>query len=322
MLHTYQGVKSIKTMKNILEMISNLKLNPAQKETFINVIKSLNESFGNIGEIVILDKGMTNRSFKFRCGDSWYFLRMPGEGTNKLISRKHEYDVYQVIKDLNISEEVYYINPDNGYKVTAYIENVRVCDAYNLQDVMQCMGRLRNFHNNKLQVKHYFDLFENLEYYQKLRGNIPSIYKDYEDTKLKIYELKSYIDNQKREYTLTHIDAVSDNFLILENGDVKLIDWEYAGMQDPHVDLAMFAIYALYDRHQIDMLIDIYFDGKCLNSIRLKIYCYIAVAGLLWSNWCEYKKTYNLDFGRYALMQYKYAKDFYDIFKKESEVLI
>ena len=67
-----------------------------------------------------------------------------------------------------------------------------------------------------------------------------------------------------------------------------LIDWEYAGMQDIHVDVAMFAIYAMYDRERIDWLIDRYFEGACPEKVRTKIYCYIAVCGLLWSNWCEY----------------------------------
>ena len=38
-----------------------------------------------------------------------------------------------------------------------------------------------------------------------------------------------------------------------------LVDWEYAGMQDPHVDIAMFAIYSLYNKEQIDELIGMYF---------------------------------------------------------------
>lgn len=82
--------------------------------------------------------------------------------------------------------------------------------------------------------------------------------------------------------------AVPDNFLFIEkNGEeeIRLIDWEYAGMQDPHVDIAMFAVYAMYDREQVDALIDAYFPEGCKNEIRIKIYCYIAACGLLWSNW-------------------------------------
>ena len=99
--------------------------------------------------------------------------------------------------------------------------------------------------------------------------------------------------------------------------DIRLIDWEYAGLQDPHVDIAMFVIYSLYNRSQADSLIDAYFPEGCSNVDRVKIYCYISVCGLLWSNWCEYKRNLGIELGEYSLRQYRYAKDYYNIVKEE-----
>ena len=84
-------------------------------------------------------------------------------------------------------------------------------------------------------------------------------------------------------------------------------------MQDPHVDIAMFCLYAMYDREEIDRLIDLYFENQCPEEIRTKIYCYMAVCGLLWSNWCEYKRNLGVEFGAYSLKQYRYAKDYYKL---------
>ena len=120
---------------------------------------------------------------------------------------------------------------------------------------------------------------------------------------------------------MTHIDAVPDNFLFVKTADgsevVRLIDWEYAGMQDPHVDIAMFCIYSFYDKQEVDQLISIYFEDKCPDEIRVKIYCYIAACGLLWSNWCEYKRNCGIEFGEYSLRQYRYAKEYFRIVEKE-----
>ena len=142
------------------------------------------------------------------------------------------------------------------------------------------------------------------------------MYRDYEETKRKVYELKAYIDKAPKNIALTHIDAVPDNFLFTGD-EIRLIDWEYAGMQDVHVDIAMFAIYAMYDREHVEKLIDAYFDNACERAIRIKIYAYIAVCGFLWSNWCEYKSICGVEFGEYSLRQYRYAKDYYKIVKKE-----
>lgn len=167
-------------------------------------------------------------------------------------------------------------------------------------------------------MAHTFDLFGQIEYYESLWNGQPSVYRDYKETKENVLKLKSYIDAQKKDWCLTHIDAVPDNFLITEKG-IRLIDWEYAGMQDPHLDIAMFAIYSLYQREEVEYLIDSYFQGECAWDVRLKIYCYIAVAGMLWSNWCEYKHQLGVEFGEYSLRQYRYAKEYYRLFIQLSE---
>ena len=98
--------------------------------------------------------------------------------------------------------------------------------------------------------------------------------------KNRYFLLQSYIEKYKEEEVLTHIDAVPDNFLFTTdadgNEDIRLIDWEYAGMQDPHLDIAMFCIYSLYNKEQVDRLISLYFPEGCPDTTRIKIYCYIA----------------------------------------------
>lgn len=133
---------------------------------------------------------------------------------------------------------------------------------------------------------------------------------------MNIFALQGFINEKVENICLTHIDAVPDNFLFTSNGDVMLIDWEYSGMQDPHVDIAMFCIYALYDQNQVDKLIDIYFENNCQKRVRQKIYCYIAACGLLWSNWCEYKRNLGVEFGEYSRRQYRYAKEYCKLFKE------
>lgn len=281
------------------------------------IVQALDVKITNITDITVLKKGMTNRSFLFRCGGRKYIMRIPGEGTDKLINRREEAEVYEVLRGRGICDDIAYINAQNGYKITEFLEGARVCNADSEEDIKVCMKKLREFHDQKLIVGHEFDIFKQIEFYESLWGDKTSIYRDYENTKKNVFLLKKYIDTVKKEKCLTHIDAVPDNFLFTTDGTVRLIDWEYAGMQDPHVDIAMFCIYSLYDREQIDKLIDIYFEGNCPMEIRIKIYSYIAACGLLWSNWCEYKRNLGVEFGEYSLRQYRYAKEYYKIVNDE-----
>lgn len=263
----------------------------------------------DIHNIHTLKKGMTNRSFIFTVNNKRYIMRIPGEGTDKLIDRKEEYNVYQRVKKEPYTETILYLNPDSGYKISEFLENTRNSDANNIQDVKKSMSVLRKFHNQNHQVDHTFDLWKQIDFYESLRKTA-SAYRDYEEIKDWVLKLKPFIEDNVTKWSLCHIDANYDNFLIDQNNNVFLIDWEYAGMQDPDLDIAMYAIYAGYTKEKIDQLINIYYENKVSENIRYKIYAYVAVGGLLWSNWCEYKQSLGLDFGEYSLAQYRYAKEY------------
>ena len=311
-INTYEQLRDIDSDSNSLnsEAIDII-------ETLFNVSKE------EINDIHVLKKGMTNRSFIFTCKNKKYIMRIPGEGTDQLINREEEYHVYQTIHGKKISDEVLYMNPKNGYKITRYIENCRVCDSNNQNDLIKSMAKLREFHQSNSHVSHYFNMFEKIDFYESLWISDHSIYRDYEKVKQNVLSLEKFIDSLNLHHSLTHIDAVPDNFLFYEDEfskeHVRLIDWEYAAMQDPHVDIAMFCIYALYDREQVDNLIDIYFENQCDYITRIKIYAYISICGLLWSNWCEYKRDLGVEFGEYSIKQYRYAKEYYQIVVNELE---
>lgn len=271
-----------------------------------------------ITDITVLKKGMTNRSFLFNCKGKKYIMRIPGEGTDQLINRREEAAVYSQLKGKDICDDIVYMNPENGYKITAYLEGARVCDPDDVEDLTRCMEKLRSFHKQGLKVAHTFDIFRQIEFYESLWNGAPSIFDDYQKTKKQVFSLIPYIEKHRQPFVLTHIDAVPDNFLFVGD-EIRLIDWEYAGMQDPHVDIAMFCIYAMYDAHQVERLIDLYFPEGCKTEDRIKIYCYIAACGLLWSNWCEYKRQLGVEFGEYSLRQYRFAKDYYRIAIREME---
>ena len=292
----------------------------AMPDAIDTICKVMGCDCGNIVDIELLKKGMTNRSISFCVSSGFnagkYIMRIPGVGTDKLINRHHEAEVFKAISGHGICDTPVYINPENGYKITKYLKNTRVCDEKDDGDIKKCMDKLRQFHQLKLYVGHTFDIFDQMEFYEHLWQGQKSVYDDYSRTKKNVLSLKKIVDGMDKEWCLTHIDAVLDNFIFCskEDGfeDLQLVDWEYSGMQDPHVDVAMFGIYAKYSKQQMDKLIDIYFEYKCDEKTRLKIYCYIAVCGLLWSNWCEYKHKLGVEFGDYSLYQYRYAKEYFD----------
>jgi len=273
-----------------------------------------------VENLQVMKTGMTNFSYSFEVEGKRYIIRLPGGGTADFIDRQQECEVYKQINRCNIGEEQLYFNAETGVKISVFMDDARVCDPFDKVDVARCMAALRKFHNLRLTVPHTFDLWERMEHYAYLRGLGKSVHTDYDVVCEEVKKLRAYVEREKSDYILCHIDAVPDNFLFVpgDTGEaVKLIDWEYAGMQDPHLDIAMYGIYAMYDRSDMENLIDAYFAEGCPARVRLKIYAYIAIAGLVWSNWCEYKRCCGLELGAYAQKQYEYAAEYTKIFKEE-----
>lgn len=255
---------------------------------------------------------MTNSTKLIELEGKKYILRIPGVGTDKLINRQQEYEVYNKIAQYKISDEVLYFDKYTGIKIAKYIKNCHNCNPRNKKDVYVAMKAIKHLHSLKLHVDFEFGLKEHINLYEELM--VASKYKDYEETKNNVMFLLNIIDDWVIEKCLCHIDPNQDNILIdNETNQVKaLVDWEYAAMQDPLIDVAMFCIYAGYNKEEIDSTLQIYYeDVKPSQRTYALYYTYIAACGLLWSNWCEYKNHLGQSFGgTYEQSQYDYAKEF------------
>lgn len=265
-----------------------------------------------IHDIRCLKSGMTNKSFLFQVNNQHYICRIPGPGTELLINRSQEAAVYKTIAPLQLSEHIVYMNGTTGYKIAEYYEGARNSRADHWEDVAACMKELHRLHDSGLTVDHDFDIRERISFYEKLcftHGG--TLFEDYEMVRGWMNELMDTLDALNRPKALSHIDSVADNFLFLPDGSVRLIDWEYAGMSDPLIDVSMCAIYSYYDETAVEKLMEIYFNRQPTAEERLVIYSYIALGGFLWTLWAVYKSSLGEEFGEYTLIMYRYAKRYY-----------
>ena len=295
-----------------LRLFDSSYLLSTRNEYMALIAKVLNCSESSIMNIKPSHFGMTNKSFLFEVAGAKYIFRIPGEGTSEMINRCEEYAVYQAILDLRFSDKLIYFNPETGIKITKYEKESRNADCSNLEDVKKCMKVARLLHAQNISVEHKFDFRERIAYYEELAEKQHGIlFNDYSEVRFHINELLSLLDGIDLPSKLTHIDLVPDNFLIKEDGSVCLIDWEYAGMADPLIDVAMFAIYSYYDDDKLNELMEIYFERKPEKQEVLRIFCYVALGGFLWTLWTCYKQALGVSFGEYGLKMYRYAKEYY-----------
>ena len=270
-----------------------------------------------IHDIRCLKAGMTNKSFLFQVNGKHCICRIPGPGTELLVNRRQEKAVYDAVTPLGITEHLIYLNPETGYKIADYYEGARNASSENWDDMEKCMEMLRTLHASGVRVDHEFDIRERINFYEALcksHGGI--LFEDYSEVRGWMNWLMDRLDEMGREKCLSHIDANVDNYLFLENGDVKLLDWEYAGMCDPAIDVAMCAIYSYYDEAQMERLLQLYLKREPTREELFATYAYAALGGFLWSLWAVYKSVLGEEFGEYTIIMYRYAKKYYRKLRK------
>lgn len=270
-----------------------------------------------IRDIRCLKAGMTNKSFLFNVDGHGYICRIPGPGTELLINRKQEKAVYEAVKPLGITEKLIYLNEENGYKIADYYEGTRNGNADDWKDMEKCMSIVRSLHQSGITVAHRFDIRERIQFYEQLcRAHNALVFEDYDEVKEAMDWLMEQLDSRKRPSCLCHIDPNVDNFLFFEDGSVKLLDWEYAGMSDPIMDVSMSAIYSYYNEEQMEHLLSLYLEREPDEEERFALYANAALGGFLWCLWAVYKSALGEEFGEYTIIMYRYAKKFYRKLRK------
>lgn len=279
----------------------------SRSEILDTIARVFNCEQKDIVNISTLKEGMTNDSFLFIVNGVKYVFRAPGKGTDFLINRKQEAKVYDVVLPTKVCDDVIYINPDNGYKISKFINNSRTLDVNKQDEIDEAMNLLRNFHNMNLEVEHNFDIFERMEYYLKLCKESDAImFQDFEEVYSLVMQVQNKLMRIERPKVLAHVDPVADNFLIYGN-KMLLLDWEYAGMADPIIDLAMFIVYSGIVEEKAIAILRNYLQRHESSEEKFIFYSYISLAGYLWSLWTQFKQANGENFGTYGIEQYQYA---------------
>lgn len=268
-----------------------------------------------------IDAGMTNTSYRFEFDGTRYLLRVAGAGTGAFIDRAQEFEVYRLLEGSGITDRAVFLDAATGVKVTEFIEDARTCEADDREDVRRCMELLRRFHDYSRAeglgsaLIGDFDLLAKLAEYEAALGDVSELsarFADYRQVRAKAQRVWELIGREETKRCLCHIDPVAHNFLI-RGDDVRLIDWEYASMSDPDLDIAMFCVYSGFGREEVDAALRAYVGAEPSASIRRKVYAYCGLAGLVWTVWCELRRKAGAAYDEYQEIQYGYPRRFFDL---------
>ena len=196
-----------------------------------------------------LSGGITNLNFKIDADGRSYVIRLAGAGTEKLgIKRDVEYAANYAAGQLGIAPDVVYFIEPEGYIVTRFINGKRVMpeEIVKPHNLARVASKLRLFHRHAPKLKGEFNVFRRVDNLVKVsKSNNCKFPFDWNWIMQKTREVKDALAKDPYTPTPCHDDLLNLNWLdedvAGEIGELRLLDWEYAGMGDIFFDLGNFS---------------------------------------------------------------------------------
>lgn len=229
--------------------------------------------------------GLTNRVW--RLGDA--VLRVPGEGTAAYIDRRAEAAMARAAAAAGVGPEVLHADPDTGLMVTRFVHGAVTMTPALFRSrpgaVVRAARALRRLHGSDAAFPARFDLFAMMDrYLQLLAGRDVALPEGYHATLAEAGAVRAALARAAPPLAPCHCDPLCENFL--DTGDrMWIVDWEYAGMNDPMWDLGDLSVEAGFDPDQDAALLAAYFDGPAPEADAARMMLSKAMCDLLWTLW-------------------------------------
>ena len=250
---------------------------------------AINEIFVNPG------RSANNSNFVFNVNNEFYLFRIPGQGTDLFVNREKEALSYLIIKKYNISDEVYYLSPDSGIKISRYYVSSRIPNSDDDKELFGCMQSIRKLHELNIDFGEVDTLFQRAKRYQSFAleaGAEPYFLEGFFEKYEQMMNYESVLYDQDFKSVPIHGDASINNFLITKEFEHPiLIDMEFPSMGHPFEDIATFCVDADYRESMILKMLDFYLNREATQFEKKMTLVLATVAAMMWYSWAAYKSA-------------------------------
>jgi len=237
--------------------------------------------------------GLTNWNYQVTVNGENFVLRVSGKNSEYLgIKRESELEILTAMSSAGIGPEVMRFILPAGHLITRLIKGrqLTLTEFRTPQNLNRMVAVVKQIHSLSV-VKGRFSPFRRVEAYAKKARNFNvSLPDDFDDF---VTEMRAIEEVQRQDSShwlgLCHNDLYSENFL--DDGEIRIIDWEFAGMGDIYFDLAAL-VYAYESDAPLSLELERYLL-KCyfgetdsthqtrLDGMKFMLHFFAAMWGLL-----------------------------------------
>ena len=256
-----------------------------------------------------LEGGMSNYTYVVEGLGKKYTYRVPGKYAEKFVDRAEEWENIQEVSKLDLNNITTYVEIMSGEKLAEYVEGTIMSETDVVSYNAMSVKALKKIHGSDLKFRPYnaFVRLDDDERYCKETGFVHP--QEYIDLRKQLDAMRAAHAEVKQ--VPCHCDYQPTNLVI--NGDkLYVLDWEFAGMNDPFYDIACYGN-AGFDKAL--SLLEAYVGHKPTKEELQRLYFHRAFQCLQWYNVAIFKdriglsKDLNMDFNQVALMFFGMAKD-------------
>ena len=256
-----------------------------------------------------LEGGMSNYTYVVETGGKKYTYRVPGKFAEKFVNRVDEWNNIQEIDKLDLNNKTNYVEIPSGEKLAEYVEGTIMSETDIISYNAMSVAALKKLHNSDIKLKDY-DAFGRLDdderYCREMGFTHPEKY----------LALRRKLEEMRKAYAQVklvpcHCDYQPTN-LVIDGDKLFVLDWEFAGMNDPFYDIACYGNAGL---DKALSLLASYVGHEPTNDELRRLFFHRAFQCLQWYNVAIFKdlvglsKDLNMDFNQVALMFLGMAKD-------------
>ena len=291
-LYEFDSIQELQNIDGLFLENVSAKVNNIICEVF-----DCNET--DIHDIVILQKGLSNILFTFYVKGEKYIFRYPGDSTSFFIYRKNECLAQKIAAKTGVDCTYKYID-ETGVKISKFVSNCKNINTVYYKDVeimKHLAAQIRKFHEGGYGIENWKEYNYNpieqsdrlMAEASRMKGNMFELFKKEREAIVRLYE---YAERDGIEKTMCHNDINGDNCLWTDNS-FDIIDWEFAGWQDPAYDFGRVIGAYDFDDPDIDEILESYFGRPATALERLHWIAYIGIHNWYYVNWALYKESIN-----------------------------
>jgi thiamine kinase-like enzyme len=284
-------------------------------KTIEEVINMVEEWKDKQVETERLTEGLTNINYKVNVNGKSYVVRIPGENTDIFIDREVELCNTIAASEVGVGAHVIkYFKPEYIVIMEFLDGKVMSADSFKNHDYIAEAVKAIKKVNTEANFTSKFIMFEKFDNYLDIvkEHNI-KIPKDF-------YKLHPVVKNVRDKFSKTMLNLVSCNNDLLaenfieQNGNMRIIDWELSGLNDPCFELGDFAVEQGFGFPEDKLVIETYF-GKFYEDKYARMNIYKYMADILWTLWASIQNhisNIDFDYWEYGMNRFNRAMNAID----------